>query len=118
LGKESDLLRMLEPAIRPVMTPAGSSQNVTRRLPFEQNDFESLLDDALINQQTQQVNGHVVQETGQSAGGREPGMLLPLGQLDQIENASLRNLIESHYSLAGRQTDLRILDDQDRDMKV
>ncbi len=86
------LLRMLEPAVRPVATPAAPGSGGTRaaQLPLEQRNFESLLNEWQTTQQTEQ--------TEQADAAAPPSRskldpLRPLGQLGAIENASMRGLI-------------------------
>ena len=45
------LLRMLEPAVRPVTTPAGGAG--AAQLPLEQRDFESLLNELRTTEQAE-----------------------------------------------------------------
>ena len=78
-----DLLRMLEPAVRPVGAGASSAQ----RLPIEEQSFESLLMDA---RSATEVGGEVV-----AAEPPKVNPLSPLASLDAIESASLRDLIAS-----------------------
>ncbi len=85
-----DLLRMLEPAVRPVGAGGPSGP---KRLPIEDRSFESLLVDA--------------RSAGESGGGTEaaePQKLDPLESLSglgAIESASLRNLIASRAPASG-----------------
>lgn len=77
-----NLLRMLEPAVRPVdVGPSSAAQ----RLPIEERSFESLLMDA---RSAAEVGGEVV-----AAEPPKVSPLSPLSGLDAIESASLRNLI-------------------------
>ena len=95
MSNEADLLRMLEPAVRPGGLPAPAPQ---QRAPIESRDFESLLDEARsMNADTHQVQedrglapsaGHV----GQSDSDRG-GLMGRLAAVDQIENSSLRQLL-------------------------
>jgi hypothetical protein len=97
---ERDLLRMLEPAVRPGGLPGPVSQP---RAPLESRSFESLLEEAramgLRGAAEAGLAGEVTQEAGGSQGVTEPrrpasaGWVGRLGSLDRIENGSLRRLI-------------------------
>lgn len=84
MGRESDLLRMLEPAVRPGGLTA--SQRPTTR-PIEDKDFESLLAEA----RAQPAAEAEPQTLDQPARGHDP--LRSLAGTDRIENASLRQLV-------------------------
>jgi len=79
----TDLLRMLEPAVRPGNVPASQAQV---RQPIEGRSFESLLDEA------QQMDGSEPADTNAGEKASPPKGAGPLGglsQVDRIENASL-----------------------------
>lgn len=95
MGRESDLLRMLEPVVRP--GNPGSLALRGPRVPIESQSFESLLDEARGAQGAQQA---AVDEGRNDAGStrrtdpaRTVVELRSLAQVDRIENASLRGLI-------------------------
>ncbi len=97
---ERDLLRMLEPAVRPVGLPGPAVQP---REPLESRSFESLLEEARATGSGDTAGagtaGEVTQEAEGSQGVAEPRRPAPagwvgrLGSLDRIENGSLRRLI-------------------------
>jgi hypothetical protein len=85
-GGSHDLLRMLEPAVRP-----GNLQPAARgsRLPIEQQSFEALLreaDDATRASDEAQAP----QDHGHANATRRPS---PLDGLSRIENASLQAML-------------------------
>ncbi|MEX0655199.1 MAG: hypothetical protein WD534_13185 [Phycisphaeraceae bacterium] len=84
------LLRMLEPAVRPVAAPEGRSAPQPTDVPIEQRSFESLLSEAR--------GGGAMgadEELSVPAAKAEPVNLLgPLSQVGAIENTSLRALVE------------------------
>lgn len=85
------LLRMLEPAVRPVQGGAAT----TRQAPIEERSFDSLLAEARgIEDDADGPDGH----GGQKA---EPNMLGPLAQFDAIDNASLRDLVSRAVASRG-----------------
>ncbi len=81
MSSSLDLLRMLEPAVRPVDGGGASSG----RLPVEDQSFESLLMDA---RSAAEVGGE-----DKAAELPKVDPLSPLASLDAIESASLRDLI-------------------------
>ncbi len=119
MGKESDLLRMLEPAIRPVTMPPGASHGRALRLPFEQSDFESLLGESLGSGGTLPVQAEASSQVGediQTEAVREP--LGPLDTFDRIENVSLRHLIDMQSRSMSMRPDPGVQDDQNTDVQV
>ncbi len=90
MSHEAQLLRMLEPAVRPGNLPAPTRPATP---PVEQRDFETLLQEA-----TAQVSG--TNDEGAPDAGRtpkdSPDPLAPLGTLGRIENQSLRQLLSAH----------------------
>jgi hypothetical protein len=87
----ADLLRMLEPAVRPV----GPGRCTTPRQPVESQSFESLLQEA---KQTDAEAGPADADTNADAAvksdsPRGPGPLSELSRLDAIENSALRQLL-------------------------
>ena len=99
MGTGIDLLRMLEPLVRPggVGAPTGAKPTV----PIEARSFDSLLDEA---RQLAAAGDGAVPPQGLAAGSPEAGAepaaatraltpLTGLGQVDRIENGSLRDLL-------------------------
>jgi len=92
VSNESDLLRMLEPVVRPGGLPASVPQP---RVPIESRDFESLLDEA----RSMNIDAQQVQEDCDLAQSADQSKLVRgrlIGQLaavDQIQNSSLRQLL-------------------------
>lgn len=82
MSESGDLLRMLEPAVRPV-GPAGASAIRQSAAPFEGKSFETLLQEAQAGA-----------EEPTSPTSPRPNLLQPLSQIDAVENASLRSLID------------------------
>jgi hypothetical protein len=109
---ENDLLRMLEPAVRPVgLPPTG----LREQAPFESRSFESFLEEArTINAQEQQ--GVIEAGAGVDAAGsirlpqagsveasrndasKQPGWVRRLSGVDRIENGAMRELIGKSQS--------------------
>ncbi|MCC6681704.1 MAG: hypothetical protein IT445_12455 [Phycisphaeraceae bacterium] len=91
MSDSAALLRMLEPAVRPVTTPAASGSGArASQLPLEQRDFESLLNELQTMQQTEQTDAAAEQSRTRL------NPLRSLGQLGAIENASMRGLISGN----------------------
>ena len=121
MADSAALLRMLEPAVRPVQAPGSakgpggrSGQSGAPHTPLEQRDFDSLLEEA--NQLAQSTDGPQTAQldsataaseanAAQTDEGGPTGALSPLDQLDRVENASLRRLIEQAHSASQTQTD-------------
>ncbi|MFA9478653.1 hypothetical protein ACERK3_10130 [Phycisphaerales bacterium AB-hyl4] len=86
----SQLLRMLEPTVRPVPTPEGRAAS-SGNVPIEQRSFESLLAEATSGEAGD------IDEAGAATdapAGGSANLLGPLSQVGAIENASLRALVE------------------------
>jgi len=106
MSDSAQLLRMLEPAVRPV-DPRGAGKARPSAQPFESRSFESLLGEA---QRTDAQANHA--GPGQDASAEQAvaeatpkdTALGPLAGLGTIENATLRQLIAQHHD-DGRRTD-------------
>ena len=88
MGREIDLLRMLEPAVRPGAVP-GMAQPAAREQPIEERSFDSLLEEA----RSLNVSSAPEPEAHTPAGTKKAGPLAELAGLDRIENAALRTLL-------------------------
>ncbi|NBC11130.1 MAG: hypothetical protein GVY24_05255 [Planctomycetes bacterium] len=105
MSDSAQLLRMLEPAVRPVPQRGADKPRATAE-PFESRSFESLLGEA---QRTNGEGRHV--GPGQDASADQAvaeatpkdTALGPLTGLGTIENATLRQLIAQHHD--SRRTD-------------
>lgn len=90
MNDSAALLRMLEPAVRPVPSAPGGSARAGQ-LPIEQRSFESLLADV------QQTKGLETRDAGAATDAAEAAVKAnPLGALGgvcSIENASLRAIV-------------------------
>jgi len=102
MSEASNLLRMLEPAVRPGNLPGPVLPPSAAREPIETQSFESLLEEA------RQVNLTEVADLDESDVSAESrvnktvtGLLGPLAQIDAVENASLRELIDRTSRFAG-----------------
>jgi hypothetical protein len=84
------LLRMLEPAVRPV-APPGAAQP-PKHLPLDQQDFSALLEEARTQSATPDDAQEPIREN-KPAGTSVADPLKALGAPDQLENASLRQLL-------------------------
>ena len=96
MTNSGNLLRMLEPAVRPCTTP--TTQVTPRQVPFEQQPFEKLLEDAGYKMDVNGIQDESVNPTGSPA--KPLNLLGPLSQVDSICNASLRQLIRGHTANA------------------
>ncbi len=89
-GNAMELLRLLEPAVRPAGLPAPSQARA--KLPLEQQDFQTLL--ANVQQRDSAVGttaeAPAVAEPAQTAGVNSTRLL---AGFDLIDNASLRQLV-------------------------
>ncbi|MEX0885284.1 MAG: hypothetical protein WD009_02490 [Phycisphaeraceae bacterium] len=87
------LLRMLEPAVRPVGTPAPSRPAVP---PIEQQDFAALLAEAGAGASVEDdaPAGPAEADAPPAAAKRSTGPLAALSGIDAIDNVSLRGLAE------------------------
>lgn len=90
MANEELLLRMLEPVVRPDGI-AGRGRAPSQ--PFESQSFEAMLAEA--HKQEETSSPQMAQTLNQSA---EPARAwcARLGQIDQIENPTLRNLIAAN----------------------
>ncbi len=97
---ETDLLRMLEPAVRPDGVTGSVRPRPETSQPIESRSFESILGQV----QAQATEGDVLGEAGddqlqastlqsKSAGQGSGNGLQELARLDRIENASLMNVL-------------------------
>jgi len=85
-----DLLRMLEPAVRPVAQPGSRASQAQ---PFESQSFESLLSDAAGVSEAKQADPS-------GAGRSQPNPLASLQGLGAITNVSLRQMMQSSPSIS------------------
>ena len=117
MADQMELLRMLEPAVRPTGGKVGgSARSVT---PFEQRDFQSLLSEArqTMDRGEPTVNaadatsstdpGEQMDEAGDAEAAKTgeaspPSPLNALRSLDSIENTSLRQLIAETGAAAAK----------------
>ena len=90
VGKEADLLRMLEPVVRPVGSPVRAPS-----LPIESESFESLLERARAMNAAAPESAQAPADPGEDEvqGPARPGCLDRLGALDHVANGSLRALL-------------------------
>lgn len=88
----SELLRMLEPAVRPGGLPGPVRQPT---VPIEARSFDSLLEEARQTGAGQQQadEGAAPSPVAEAAGPAPPKPMAELAQVDRIENASLRRLV-------------------------
>ena len=95
MANEVELLRLLEPAVRPGGLPAPIQSEKT---PLELRSFEALLEEARqINTQPQNMGSQVeTQQQTDVPTQRDTGLIKALTQVDQIENGSLRQLIDTN----------------------
>ena len=84
-----ELLRRLEPAVRP---DGLSAPRRPVAAPIEQRSFDSVLEEAQDMAGRMDAPGEARVEPG-DAGTERPSPLPPLGRLDRVENAALRELI-------------------------
>ncbi|MEM9420505.1 MAG: hypothetical protein AAGA25_15855 [Planctomycetota bacterium] len=100
MTKGTDLLRLLEPAVRPVspVKPApGVAGAKNGELPFEAQDFDTLL--ASVRE------GQPIQPTAEAAESvasaeKAPDPLHTLADFGRIENSGLRELLAQHRQQA------------------
>ena len=93
MGNGSDLLKMLEPAIRPVQQ-LGASGVQKSDLPFEQKDFDALLSEA---ESIVADRGLVATPRKKDAAKDQQHILSDLTRFDSIENASLRDVLNGSF---------------------
>ena len=81
MAGEAELLRMLEPAVRPAGVPARPIQPIT---PVEQRDFDQLLREAEMTQPHATQDVQPMEATGEA---KQPTSLIArLGGVNQIHN--------------------------------
>jgi hypothetical protein len=94
MTSSAELLRMLEPAVRPVSVP-GAATARPGSVPIEQRSFESLLADATGSG----GDAGAGDESGPApAAPTAPGS--PLAGIDRIENSALRDIIAARTAQA------------------
>ncbi len=87
MGTSVDLLRMLEPTVRPTgQAPSRTAET----LPLEARSFESLLEEARSATEPEPISE--VQATDQTKATKS-NPLAALGGLDRIENESLLRMV-------------------------
>ena len=96
MSNESDLMRMLEPAVRPGGIP-GPTANKVRSGPIETRDFVSLLAEA--QQETVTDNDQDKTATEPDNKATEKALISQLSQVDRVENSSLIGLIGNHSTM-------------------
>jgi len=90
LANELELLRMLEPAVR----PDGVSRPTPRRdVPIESRSFDSLLQEARQINATQAQDSQTPAPPADTPPLLKAGLIGQLAQIDQVHNSSLRALI-------------------------
>jgi hypothetical protein len=97
MGTSIDLLKMLEPSVRPA--GAGGPSKAAGKPPLEAQSFESLLEAA-----QGLPDGDEADSTAAGVTDAKPKKCNPLGSLggmDRIENESLRQLIAGAGDAAG-----------------
>ncbi len=92
MGNEAELLRMLEPAVRPAGLPATPKR---AQQPFESRDFDWFLDEAHKLNAAQ--DGGDPQETAEAKAPQRDGLINQLGGVDRIENSSLRDMMDQKH---------------------
>lgn len=101
MGTSDDLLRLLDPAVRPV-APVSPVRKGATPVPFEQQSFDELLD------AFGKPNANLENQAAENAGtpvAKEHQTTQPAPTLDvsRIENASLRTMIAQRYSANAQQ---------------
>ena len=86
MSNSGDLLRMLEPTVRPVASPGTGAASQPAPTTFESQSFEQLLD---IAQQAQDPMNPTAETPESSA----PDPLASLSRIDAVSNASLRRIL-------------------------
>ncbi|QQE11195.1 hypothetical protein JD969_17110 [Planctomycetota bacterium] len=87
----TDLLRMLEPAVRPVNVADSHSAKAANQ-PFERQDFDQLLHEAKLI--TAPMDSSVKTDSQTSAvSDSQANILSDLSRIDSVENASLRAIL-------------------------
>lgn len=101
MSNEAELLRMLEPAVRPGGLPVPSHG---RRVPIESRSFESLLEE--VQGMAGSANaGHPADGGSPTSGvarGVTQALIAQLAQVDRIENDSMRRAFGDRPSTANR----------------
>ncbi|MEM6551915.1 MAG: hypothetical protein AAF750_07285 [Planctomycetota bacterium] len=90
MSDPGQLLRMLEPAVRPVATPPTGTSAKPVNTPFESQSFDQLLQQAGTNP-SNTSNTEQAPPTTEAA--KPTNTFQPLSGIDRIENQSLRDLI-------------------------
>ena len=91
----TDLLRMLEPAVRPVNV-ANSNSVQSASQPFEKQNFDQLLQEAKLI--TTSTDSSVTTNTQASAtADTQANILSDLSRIDAVENASLRAILKAEH---------------------
>lgn len=100
MTQSADLLRLLEPAVRPVspVKPMSGAAGVAEgELPFESQDFDSLLASARDGVQTQREE---LEASPHATAAKPPGPLDALADFGRIENSGLRELLAQQRTLS------------------
>lgn len=87
----ADLLRLLEPTVRPIAQPTASPR--VGNSPFEQQDFDSLLASFEDPEFNPTPDGVSQDDAKPNKVGQQPGPLDALADLGRIENPTLRDLL-------------------------
>jgi len=91
MGQSEDLLRLLEPAVRPGNLPATARAG---QPPIEQRSFEALLQEAQQGEPASLRESVTTSAPAESARHPNTGAIFTqLAGVDRIENASLRTLV-------------------------
>ncbi len=92
MSKETELLRMLSPVVRPIDMPGAVGKPT---LPIESESFDALLELAHQMNATEAVQEPESDELAvdEVTGPARSGLLGRLGSLDQVANGSLRDLL-------------------------
>ena len=88
MGRETDLLRMLEPVTRPDGIHAPGRPRPNHAQPIESRSFASILEGA--NQAGANADG----AAKVAADGPTSSVLSPLASIDHVENADLRRMLD------------------------
>ena len=94
MSKETELLRMLSPVVRPVDMPGAAGRPT---LPIESESFDALLERAHQINAVEAVSELKSEELDldKVTGPARSGLLGRLSALDQVANGSLRDLLAS-----------------------
>ncbi|MEM1211526.1 MAG: hypothetical protein AAGI68_04430 [Planctomycetota bacterium] len=96
MSDPGQLLRMLEPAVRPVSLPTTGSPPKPANTPFESQSFDQLLQQATNPSTADKPAATASPDPATTADPPQPvpvSTFQPLSGIDRIENQSLRNLI-------------------------